>query len=615
LHQIEIGRGSAGGVPVFFADAPPPFVGSVLFRVGRADETAPTSGITHLVEHLALPITGRRALDFNGGVDNIVTQLWASGDADLVRPFLADTAARLRALPLARLETERDTLMAEEAAQGTSATRLAFALRFGPQHHGLTGYDEYGLRAVDADAVTAWANERFVGGNAAVWLAGPLDELALELELPAGPRFEPPEPRQLDGIPWPCFYAEGWFGVVAFSLLARRSSAFSAALAILEHRVQARVRFELGLSYSPEAIFMPLTNDVVHVVMVVDTMAVNSSRVVEETLAVFDTLAEEGPSEEELDDERRFAERSLADPHQIPGHLYYAASQHLLGAEFEQPAALEQVRARLTRDEIAGALRDALDTMLVIAPPETPQPIGPARYPLASTEILPGKVHLPKGLRVRRARVPRLILGSEGVVIRPDPERHVTARFDDCALALRYPDGSRTLLTSDGFFVQIEPTAWRHGREIVRAVDAAIASERVVRMDPELTQRVDEVEEVAQASLKSRWLVSEELELLPERLEEDEAPLAFLSTTKGLRAGLLVATDRRVIFFERIVRETWLEWPYEQIQGIEVKGVFWGTELRLRANGEETTFGEIKRPDAERFAAIARERLRQRQTA
>ena len=62
-------------------------------------------------------------------------------------PFLADTARRLVALPLERLETERSILLAEEALQGPNPTRLAFALRFGPQRHGLTGYDEYGLRA------------------------------------------------------------------------------------------------------------------------------------------------------------------------------------------------------------------------------------------------------------------------------------------------------------------------------------------------------------------------------------------------------------------------------------------------------------------------------------
>ena len=69
-------------MPVFFAETPPPFVVSALFRVGRADELATTSGMTHLVEHLALPAQSRRRIDFNGTVDNIITTFWASGAED-----------------------------------------------------------------------------------------------------------------------------------------------------------------------------------------------------------------------------------------------------------------------------------------------------------------------------------------------------------------------------------------------------------------------------------------------------------------------------------------------------------------------------------------------------
>jgi hypothetical protein len=51
------------GIPVFTAPLLPglPFVAGMVFRVGRCDETLRTSGITHLVEHLALPeaSTGR----------------------------------------------------------------------------------------------------------------------------------------------------------------------------------------------------------------------------------------------------------------------------------------------------------------------------------------------------------------------------------------------------------------------------------------------------------------------------------------------------------------------------------------------------------------------------
>lgn len=55
----------------------------------------------------------------------------------------------------------------------------------------------------------------------------------------------------------------------------------------------------------------------------IDTMAANSDRVVEETLAVLQTLAADGPTDEELDDERRFADRALTEPTEIPAQLFY----------------------------------------------------------------------------------------------------------------------------------------------------------------------------------------------------------------------------------------------------------------------------------------------------
>jgi hypothetical protein len=211
-----------------------------------------------------------------------------------------------------------------------------------------------------------------------------------------------------------------------------------------------------------------------------------------------------------------------------------------------------------------------------------------------------------RGLSLRRRRLPSLTVGTEGVTLRSTPERWVTARFDEVVAALRYPDGSRTLLTDDGFFVPVEPEYWRDGREAVRAVDAAIPPERTVRIEPELTSKVDAVEEVAQRSIKRRWLVSEELEQLPQRLEEGETPLAFLSATKGVRAGLLVATDRRLIFNAKIFGEELLEWSYAEIAGMR-RGrniLLWGSTLVVDTPTGEIAFGEVKKRDVEAFLAV-----------
>ena len=155
-------RAEIAGVPAFVVpDGPRVPVVGLTFRVGRADETAATSGLSHLVEHLALPATTATPFDFNGTVDTLFTSLFASGDLDDLRDFIATTSELLRNLPEERFETERRILVAEESTRSTGGARQALALRFGPVGHGLPGYFEYGLRRAEWPEVAGWASERF----------------------------------------------------------------------------------------------------------------------------------------------------------------------------------------------------------------------------------------------------------------------------------------------------------------------------------------------------------------------------------------------------------------------------------------------------------------------
>ena len=50
IHQTEV-----DGIPCLWADLPGELGATLIFRVGMADESLVTRGITHLVEHLATP--------------------------------------------------------------------------------------------------------------------------------------------------------------------------------------------------------------------------------------------------------------------------------------------------------------------------------------------------------------------------------------------------------------------------------------------------------------------------------------------------------------------------------------------------------------------------------
>ena len=99
------------------------------------------------------------------------------------------------------------------------------------------------------------------------------------------------------------------------------------------------------------------------------------------------------------------------------------------------------------------------------------------------------------------------------------------------------------LLSRDGFFVSIDPKDWKKGAEAVAAVDAAVPDELVVRMEPSLSERTDAVEDAASEKLSRRWVVSEELELLPDRLEESETIVTLCEAMKGI-SGRAARGDR-----------------------------------------------------------------------
>src|SRR5262245_61463032 len=98
----ELQRSEVGGVPVYWEAGMPDtqFSAGLLFRVGFSDETLRTRGLTHLVEHLALPAASRSAVDFGGEVDGTTTLFWFAGERTEVLGMVAQTCRMLTELPL-----------------------------------------------------------------------------------------------------------------------------------------------------------------------------------------------------------------------------------------------------------------------------------------------------------------------------------------------------------------------------------------------------------------------------------------------------------------------------------------------------------------------------------
>ncbi len=168
----ELKRAKLGDVECFWAEGPPPLTAALTFRVGAIDESIPTRGITHMVEHLALQRLARQAYSYNGLVDPLRTTFAATGTKEEVVDFLGTVTSAIQNLPLDRLEHERQILLTEAERHASGPVDWSLAIRYGPRGPGLSAQEEFGLHGVTADDITSWAERYFCAENAVVWMNG-----------------------------------------------------------------------------------------------------------------------------------------------------------------------------------------------------------------------------------------------------------------------------------------------------------------------------------------------------------------------------------------------------------------------------------------------------------
>lgn len=529
------------GIPVLWVEAPPPYVATLQFRVGFADERLPIRGVTHLVEHLAIFAAGIVRHDHNGWVGPTDTGIWGGGTQEEALAFVTACAQALHALPFDRLDGERRVLRTEAAAGGLNA-RL-YDYRFGAAGLGLSNYDELGLRWLGPDGIAAWAAEHFTAGNVVLALSGPPPD-SLQLDLPPGARH--PDPV-LEPVPpnFPVHVADG-HGGVALSLFTSRSTALNAATAILSDRLRDRLRHEAALSYAPYATYDRISQADVHVLLGSDCED-HHARVVQEMLwRTVDEFAEHGPTEEELEHHRRRVDETLADPQFVRADLASAADAELRG----EPIRLSEAwRAELdTLDGPAGAavVREALASAVLLAPNGLSAPADGFGPPRAKEEPLQdGTRYRRAGLRLGQ-RKESVLLSDEGVTMTRADGSDVTLRAGDLVGGIWFPDDSLSLIARGGAFLQVYPTGWRDGPEIMERMRGLVGAENVVPCAPlEIATRVRELAHASGAA--SDLDVADALHELPGLLHEEEEAVVVCRARHN-HTGLLCVTTARLLW-------------------------------------------------------------------
>lgn len=185
---------------------------SLLFRVGSADETLATHGLSHVVEHLVLHGLQERPYAVNGYTNALETVFYAHGSKEELASFPGDVADMLGNLPLDRLADERGVLLAEEASRRAAYSEQLLERRYGPAGFGLAGHRPLGTEWVDEAIVDSWAHERFNRQTAVLALTFRPPK-QLRVGLPGGQGSTCPFPEPLPTVVYPAYIEEGPNGI------------------------------------------------------------------------------------------------------------------------------------------------------------------------------------------------------------------------------------------------------------------------------------------------------------------------------------------------------------------------------------------------------------------
>jgi len=473
-----IKRSEVDGVPLLWSDAPGQPVLALHFRVGRADERACEAGLTHLVEHLAMGTIGQPRYEHNAWVDTTRTVFYANGSLVDVASFGRAISSALASLPTNRLEHERSILKREAAGQSPGISDSHLNFRFGLTGFGLSGQPEFGLGAVAAERVGAWARERFGRGNVMAFMTGapPSD---LRLELNDGAAFPNPRPVPEPTVPLPSHITTPTGGVALGFLLERKIGA-GTFLALYHRMLRQRLRLERGLIYDVLADYQPLDATWAAALVGGECDPAHAQEVADIALDELTRLMNGEVDQAELDAETDDFRQSIEDPTQVAGLLDSMVRDELAGMPFRGAEERYAEQRATTAEHIAEHAAQARRSLILLADVEQ-HTDDIVAYPMSSTDAVAGREVKPLLSVLGFGPKVRLTIGPEGVSLRAKDGSLATVRYEDCVVLERPKDDELVLWGRDLSRVYVPGAFWRGGDQILAEIEAAVPPEIVVR--------------------------------------------------------------------------------------------------------------------------------------
>ena len=467
VHETDI-----DGVRAFWGQVPGPFRAGLVLRAGSADEPLAVSGVTHLLEHLALfGLTGPGD-HANGQVDQTITAFHRSGDAAEVSGFLEALTRQLAEPPLHRLADERRVLQTEAAGRSAPMEENLLLWRYGACGYGVAAFEGLGLPRVDAAVVGEWARRFATRGNAVLWFSGP-PPAGLRLALPDGPAVPAPDPWSSIQPAFPAYFG-GPDGGIALSAVLPASPAGDALAKTAGARLFDELRTRRAVAYSPQAGYRAVTADAGFLTLFSDLATGRQSDGVRPFLALLDDLAGRGNGaparSEEVAAWRERLARDLAEPDAVLGLVTRQALRAALGGTPQEPHEVWDAIEAVRPEDVAAAAEAARATALARVPSGI-RVVRQPWHPAVGTQFepLPRPGFTPAG----HAREPRedLVVSPAGVTLYRG-EAHVTVTRGTAVAVQAWPDGRRVVISSEGNQVLVEPSLWLGGPEAVARIDA-----------------------------------------------------------------------------------------------------------------------------------------------
>ncbi len=463
------------GVLCFWVDMERPATcAHLLFRQGLADEPFHERGWLHLLEHLALLDRETLTRPIEGRLTLLLTHFAAFGGPEAIVEQLGNLARWLAAPDLRLLPRERGLLQAQSSEPGDWLTR-SLTWRYGANGPGVASYAEIGAGRATGPLLIERSRRVFNASNAVLVLDGS-PPAGLTLPLPTGEYLPAPAALPLRRELPAAYRDEG--GLTLSGVVTRTHEAEFLPL-VLERALHDGLRRYSGGAYALWSSMADVDNQ--------SAVVAGGSEVVDEmlptlaaaALEITGQLAEDGvPREwvqEAVDHRLRLLESPAARIETALEAAYSALSDRV-------PLSYEELLAQLRGTDPTGVDRAAkeLHASLLVGLPEA-APLTRALPAVTFPALTPQST----GRKHSHANWPAELSTfsvDDKVAERLTGGTCRLMHLKDVVALLAWRDGARHLIGRDGTFLEMEPREWVNGKELTKALDAAIPSHLQVAM-------------------------------------------------------------------------------------------------------------------------------------